>query len=182
MGSIEIEVAPLVISLAKGEKVSVGAGEAARLALWASIVAVLRSTQDPGRSSVRPEDVRYMREHSETPPDYIVWLLHGQPMWNFQTRHQRLFLEDQEGRMSPAHVTWFWIGHSVYVVAPSVAASWLGVLGLARSAVVILHPYGEYPITWPLRGEIARTAMIDMTNAIALPLESWWRGFEPREE
>ena len=182
MGAIENDVAADVIALAMGEQRELDEDAAYRLAVWATVVAMLRTTQDPGEPAFDPADARAIRETSQLPPGYVVWLIEGEPRWDFPTRHQRILLSMGGRPHEMTHVTWFWIGHSLYMVNHPVAAPLLSRMNVFGDAVEILAPYGAYPIKWPFGRAVLHDAMLDLTssffNAGNVPV---WRGFEPRE-
>jgi len=180
MGGIENDVATHVIALAKGEALRLDKQAASSLALWATIVAMLRTTQDPGTPTFDPADAAIIRSTSELPPGYVVWLLRGEERWDFPTRHQRVHLSFRGAPKEPTHLTWFWVGQSVYMVSHPLVASVLSTLNVFRDAVQILAPHGDYPIEWPFRAQIQHSAMVELTSSFFRP-RSGWRGFEPRE-
>lgn len=164
MGGVENEVAADVIALAKGDVVALDAKRSTRLAVWATIVAMLRSTQDPGKPNFDPEDAKIIRKTSALPPGYVVWLLSGEARWDFPTRHQRINIAVGGRPYQPTHVTWFWIGHAVFMVNHPEAAPILSRLDVFREAVQILAPHGGYPIVWPFRTEVKHQSMVDVTS------------------
>lgn len=182
MGGIENDVAADVIALALGESRELDGRAASRLAVWATVVAMLRATQDPGEPFFDAADVRAIRETSQLPSGYVVWLIEGESRWDFPSRHQRILLSVGGRTHEPTHLTWFWIGRSLYMVNHPIVSSLLSRMNVFGDAVQILAPYGGYPITWPFGRAVLHDAMVDVTSSFFdvgnVPV---WRGFEPRE-
>jgi len=50
MGKMEAETRDLLVALSRGERVSLTSSQQLSLSTWTTVVSMLRSTQDPGRS------------------------------------------------------------------------------------------------------------------------------------
>lgn len=181
MGGIENDVAADVIALAKGSPVILDEQRSSRLAVWAAVVAMLRASQDAmlGPTPVTTAEAHFIREHEQLPSGWVVWLIHGVTRWEFPTRHSR-FASLRDDPAIP-HMTYFWIGSSVYLVSHPAMAEKMSRMNILGSAAQILAPYGDYPIAWPFGNAVQKDTMHNLTTTLFSGAAGAWRGFEPRE-
>lgn len=162
MGAIERDVAANVIALALGNPVDIDDAAAARLALWATVVSMLRATEDRGTLAVSRSDIEHVRRTSSLPDGYRVRLISGSTHWAFASRHMRFSYGDEH-----SHLTWFYVGAAAFVVSHPLVEQDRGfVFNLLGDAVQVLVPY-ERPIEWPGRREVPSWTLAAVTDRIA---------------
>lgn len=164
MGAIENDVAQTVVSLARGQAVEVDPEMAARVALWASVVAALRAAQDPGGSIIALTDAEHMRSRDCPPDGYTVWLIRGETRWDFTTRHQQILVTHDGEPSQAGHLTWFWLGQAVFMVAHPSLTWAMDRLGLFGDAVQLLYAEHGFAVAWPARSQVTNESMLELTT------------------
>lgn len=140
MGGYERRTRDAVIRLAHGESFPLTAELQRDVAVWGTIVALLRATADPGFRAIPDGDYEWVRKVDSTPPGYAVWMMHGETRWDFPTRHSRFVSETG----SISHFSWLWIGQLVLIVAYGDAVGHLvDRLRLIEKAVTPIYPFME---------------------------------------
>lgn len=161
MSGIENTVADSLISLAYGHPQCLTSFGGDKIAAWATTVAMLRATQVPGRPALTEADARTLRETSAPPPGYFVWLVSGEERWDFASRHSRLTVKGRD-----AHLTWFWLGRAVFMVADSMLAPYFDVHESMPGCFQLLYPQAiQRPqrAYWPQWDAITREQLVAVT-------------------
>jgi hypothetical protein len=159
MGAIEMAVASKVVALALGDCLEIDAQSARDLSLWAVVVALLRSTQDPGEPSVTVDESRSLRD-SSSPDGYHVWVVSGSTKQTMASRHMRT-VNLSTGEKS--HLTWFWLGQAVFLVVRDTAVPFVSGLPIIEKAAIRLWPDSSDPV-WPLRRSLSFDTMVQLTD------------------
>lgn len=144
MAGIEDEAKSTLVDLFFDKPVTLDASAQASLSTWATVVSVLRSTRDPGRSLLAREDLQEIREQTAAPSGFQVWLIHGVDNQDVNMRHYRASIAGNDG-----WIGWIWFGAAILLVASTNAAPEAGRrLQLLPGAAARIHP-AQGPISWP---------------------------------
>lgn len=140
MGRIEGATRDVFAMMSRAESVFLDRGQQHALATWATIVAMLRSSQEPGTPAATEEEVRRVRERDEPAPGMGVWMVRGLPRPTLASRHMRGLSPD--GLLCWSNMTW--IGEAVFVVSSAALAESTSILlSVLPSAVVRIYPTSE---------------------------------------
>jgi hypothetical protein len=143
MASLEADTRDLLVALSRGDALSLADGQQLVLSTWATVVCMLRATQDPGLRMVSDKEVSYVRTRNAPPPGFMVWLIRGEHRPDVVMRHFRAQVDEQAGWFG-----WIWIGEVVLAVSSrTLSPHTQARLNMLPSAAVQIHP--SQKVDWP---------------------------------
>jgi hypothetical protein len=169
MNGFENRTRDLVTRLAYGQDTVFDRAAAADLAVWATIVAMLRATRDRGPWNFSEADIRFIRERDEVPPGHLVFLVWGTPArWDLASRHSRFGLTyEGDDTVQPSQLTWFWLGEAIFVVMKQALLRPLMDRGALteRNAVILWSGIDEMEAhRWPTLDSVQHADFVERTT------------------
>lgn len=150
MAGIEARTTELLAVLSDARELNLDADQQLVLATWATIVSMLRASQDAGLPAVTDEEMAYVRTKDSPPPGFRVWLVRGEHRPDVSMRHFRAHLPEGKGWFG-----WIWLGQAVLAVSSSnLAPHTRKILALLPSAVVEIHP-ARTRVSWPVERHVS---------------------------
>lgn len=159
MADIERGTKGILVSLSRGEEVRLNTQQQLDIATWATIVSMLRATQDPGVLCVTSDETNYVRQFDAPPPGFGVWIVRGESRSDAWLRHLRVVVDD-----APGWLGWIWLGQALLVVSSAHLAPYTErLLRLLPSAVVQLHPQAP-GVSWPVPNQVQSDVIFDLMS------------------